>query len=235
MENSMIAKDVMTPNVITVNQNTSVTTIAKLLLERHISAVPVIDQAGTMVGVVSEGDLIRRPEEGTEPPKSWWLELISVPEDAARAYAKSHGQTAADVMTRSVISVKEDTPVAEIASLLEKNRIKRVPVVRDGRPIGIVSRANLIQALAARSTAAPAVSADDRTIRENILAVLDNESWVGASNLNIVVENGTATVWGITQTEDVRDAINVAVENVPGVKSVQNHVGLMPRRSSGFA
>ena len=166
----MDAKDVMTPNVITVNEQTDVATIAKLMIERHISAVPVVDKNGKILGIVSEGDLIRRPEEGTEAPKSWWLALLEAPEDAARAYAKSHGQSASDVMTQNVISVGEDTPVVEVATLLEKNRIKRVPVLRDGRPVGIVSRANLIQALASRPAAAPVVSADDKTLRQIILA-----------------------------------------------------------------
>ena len=194
----MNAKDVMTPNVITVNEQTDVATIAKLLIERHISAVPVVDKEDKLIGIVSEGDLIRRPEEGTEAPKSWWLSFLSSPDEAARAYAKSHGQAAGDVMTRNVVTVVEDTPVGEIAALLEQNRIKRVPVVRDGRPIGIVSRANLIQALAARPAAAPAVSADDSTLRQNILAAMENETWLGSSTINVVVENGIASLWPTT-------------------------------------
>ena len=230
----MDAKDVMTPNVITVNEQTDVATIAKLLIERHISAVPVVDKQDKLIGIVSEGDLIRRPEEGTEAPKSWWLSFLTVPDDAARAYSKAHGQSAGDVMTRNVISVHDDTPVAEIAELLEKNRIKRVPVVRDGRPIGIVSRANLIQALAARPAQAPVVSGDDQALRQAVLSAMENEPWLGSSTINVTVDNGAVAIWGIAQSEEVRKAIGVAVKNVPGVKSVENHVGVMRQKDAGF-
>ncbi len=157
----MQAKDVMTSPVVTVGPDASVTDVARLLLERHISAAPVVDGSGTLLGVVSEGDLMRRPEAGTERRPSWWLTLISEPQDEAREYLKSHGLHARDVMTRHVLTVEEDASLQDIATLLEKHRIKRVPVMRAGKVVGIVSRANLLQALVAQSRP-PAPQADDR-------------------------------------------------------------------------
>ena len=146
----MQARDVMTSPVLSVTSDVTVQEIARLLLDRHISAVPVVDGEGILLGLVSEGDLIHRADAGTERHPSWWLGLVSDPEDDARSYLKSHGLRAGDVMTRNVVAVTEDAPIPEIAELLEKHRIKRVPVVRDGCVVGIVSRANLLQALVAR-------------------------------------------------------------------------------------
>jgi CBS domain-containing protein len=232
---AMKARDVMTPNVITVNQDSDVTTIAKLLVERRISAVPVVDKDGKLVGIVSEGDLLHRAEEGTEEHRSWWLSLFDSPDVAARAYAKSHGRHASEIMTNKIVSVSEDTPVAEIAGLLEKNHIKRVPVLRDGKPVGIVSRANLVQALATRQEkAVSAVAEDDRVIRDHLIETLRNESWANAGTVNIVVENGEVNLWGMVDSEDTRNAIHVAIENTPGVKSIADHMGMAPHPGVGY-
>ncbi len=153
----MRAMDVMTTNVITVSPDTSVQEVATLLSERGISGVPVVDAENRLVGIVSEGDLLHRVETGTDRRpdrrsgrrRSWWLDTVGSDEELARDYVKSHGRTAKDVMTSEVISVSETTELADIANLLETKRIKRVPVVRDGRLVGIVSRANLVRALAA--------------------------------------------------------------------------------------
>lgn len=172
----MRAVDVMTTKVITVDPDASVLAVAKLLSEQAISGVPVVDAAGQLVGIVSEGDLLHRVETGTERHRgeplagrrrSWWLETIGSPRELARDFLKSHGRTAADVMTREVISVTETAELADVAMLLETKRIKRVPVLRDGKLVGIVSRANLVRALAA-TTSEPAIDADsdDRGIRE---------------------------------------------------------------------
>ena len=153
----MRAMDVMTTNVITVSPDTSVQEVAKILSERSISGVPVVDAQNRLVGIVSEGDLLhrvemgtdRRPDRRTGRRRSWWLDTVGSDEELARAYVKSHGRTARDVMTSEVTSVSETTELADIANLLETKRIKRVPVVRDGKLVGIVSRANLVRALAA--------------------------------------------------------------------------------------
>lgn len=221
----MIAADVMVSNVITVRPDTSVEKIAETLLANRISAVPVVNEAGGLVGIVSEGDLIHRVEAGTERHRSWWLELLTGKEILAREFVKSHARKAADVMTRPVITVKPSTPLGELASLLEKHRIKRVPVVNDGKIVGIVSRANLVQALVRiGNEAAPAASVEDSTLYDNIFAQLRSTSWADASNISVVVNNGTVELSGIVDSEIEKNAIRVAVEVTPGVRQVSNRL-----------
>lgn len=225
----MLARDVMTSVVVTVNSDARVEDIAKLLLERGISAVPVLDFAGRLVGIVSEGDLMRRRENDTERHRSWWLNLLASPEDRAREYVKVHGQTADDVMTRDVITVGEDTPVGEVAEILEKRRIKRVPVVREGKVVGIVSRANLLHGLAAhKDRISVETSPDDRAIREQVMELVAREGWITHGTLNVLVTDGEVELWGWVDSEDERKALKIAVAEIPGVRSVQDHLGSVP-------
>ncbi|MFQ5776160.1 MAG: CBS domain-containing protein [Kiloniellaceae bacterium] len=222
----MLAQDIMTTNVVTVTPDVRVEDIARLLLERSISGVPVVDSAGRLMGIVSEGDLMRRREGETERRASWWLNLLASPEDRAREYVKAHGRRAEDVMTRDVVSVAEDTPVGEIAQILEKRRIKRVPVLRDGKVVGIVSRANLLHGLAAhkdRISIAP--SPNDRAIRERIMALVAHEGWITHGCLNVMVTGGVAELWGWVDSEEERKALCIAVEEIPGVRAVKDHLG----------
>lgn len=225
----MRAMDVMTTNVITVDPSTSVQEVARLLSERSISGVPVVDSQNRLVGIVSEGDLLHRVETGTERRvrrrRSWWLDTIGSDEELARDYVKSHGRTAKDVMTRDVISVAETTELADIATLLETKRIKRVPVVRDGQLVGIVSRANLVRALAAAGGQPTSGAADDRTIRQNLLAELKGREWVHTWAADIIVRDGVVHLWvSDDRPEEERQALRVAAENVPGVRGVEEHV-----------
>ena len=225
----MLARDIMTAVVVTVTSDCGVEEVAKLLLERGISAVPVVDSAGRLEGVVSEGDLMRRPESETERHRSWWLNLLTSPEDRARDYIKVHGRTAADVMTRDVVTVGEDTPVGEIAEILEKRRIKRVPVVREGKVVGIVSRANLLQGLAAQKDRIPtAASSDDRLIRSRIMDLVAREGWITHGTLNALVTDGAVELWGWVDSDEEREALKIAVAEIPGVRSVQDHLGAVP-------
>jgi CBS domain-containing protein len=225
----MLAKDVMTTPVLTVSPDATVMEVAKLLLDRHISAAPVVDADGKLLGVVSEGDLMRRAEAGTERRTSWWLSLISDPQDDAREYLKSHGLHAGEVMTRNVLSVSEDTSLQEIAALLEKHRIKRVPVLRDGKVVGIVSRANLLQALVAQPRPA-AVAADDRALRQTVLEAL-TATGARTTYVNVVVSEGVVHLWGMAHSDEERSALRVAAEAVPGVKSVEEKVSVLPKGS----
>jgi len=221
----MNAKDLMTAPVVTVAPDTTVREIATLLLERRISAVPVVDD-GRVVGLVSEGDLLHRHEIGADrhrPAGAWWLRLIrgdSSPAD----YVKSHGAHARDVMTREVIAVTEDTPAAEIATVLETHRIKRVPVLRGERLVGIVSRANLIQGLAVKAgnEKAPRVKTD-AGIRRQLMAELERQPWWQRSLSNVLVTDGIVHYWGLVDSDGDRDAARVAAENVPGVRGVEDH------------
>ena len=221
----MRALDVMTDEVITIDVNATVAQVAKLFIDRGISAVPVIDGSGKMVGIISEGDLLRRAEIGTERRRSSWLEFIASNQNLAAEYVKSHAQKVGDLMTAEVISVEESTPISEIAELLESRHIKRVPVLRKGKPVGIVSRANLIQALATviDTRSKPATAEGDNSIRALLLAELRGKRWAGANSPNVVVQDGVVHLWGYVLSEQERRALRVAAENVPGVKSVEDH------------
>jgi CBS domain-containing protein len=218
----MKAADVMATNVITVRPDTPVATIAEVLLANRISAVPVVNDKDVLVGIVSEGDLIHRVEAGTERHRSWWLELLTGKETLAHEFVMSHARKAADVMTRPMISVQPDTPLGDIASLLEKHRIKRVPVASNGKIVGIVSRANLIQALVNLNRAKTEASVDDLTLHSNILEQLRSKPWVDPSTISILVNNGSVELWGIVDSETEKNAIRVAVEVTPGVRQVAN-------------
>ena len=225
----MRAIDVMTSEVLTVDENASVTAVAKLLAERGISAVPVVDAENRVIGVVSEGDLLHRAETGTERRRSWWLEMMASTNQLAGDYVKSHSQKVKDVMTRDVISVIEMTPVAEIAVLLETNRIKRVPVVRDGKLVGIVSRANLVRALAMTiDEQASGTEPDDRSIRDKLLAELKAQRWAEVSPANVTVKDGVVHLWSSYLSEQEKRALVVAAENTPGVRRVEDHMRPVP-------
>lgn len=225
----MQAKDVMTTNIITVQPDAGVREIAGLLLKHRISAVPVVDADERVLGIVSEGDLMRRTENDTNSRHSWWLQAIFSTQDVAGKFIKTHGQKAGDVMTRNVVSVTEDMPLHEIAELLEKHHIKRVPVKRDGRLVGIVSRANLLHGLAAKGaeTTGPA-SSDDQTIREILLDTLSKEAGLDMSLFNVIVNDGVVQLWGIVASTNEKKAAQIAAENIPGVRSVESHLGQIP-------
>lgn len=222
----MQARDVMTTRVITVGPDTDIAETAQRLIENRISAVPVVEPDGRIVGIVSEGDLMRRSESGTERRPSWWLSLLLLPEQKAINYVKTHGRCARDVMTREVITVNEGVTLEEIAETLEMHRIKRVPVVRDGKLVGIVSRANLLHGLVARQTGA-SPSMDDRKIKTTVEKNLA-DAGVRTQLLNIVVSGGVVHMWGVVMTPQEQAAIQVAAENAPGVKDVRANVEALP-------
>jgi len=215
----MRAMDLMTTEVITVDENASIQSVAKLLADHGISALPVVDKENRVIGMISEGDLLHRAETATERRRSWWLEMVSSTNQLAGDYIKSHGGVVKDVMTRDVLSVTEETPVADIAVLLETNRIKRVPVLRDGKLIGIVSRANLVRALAMTiNEAAGGTQADDRSIRAKLLAELKAQRWAAVSPANVTVKDGVVHLRSSYLSEQEKRALVVAAENVPGVR-----------------
>lgn len=224
----MQAKDIMTTEVVTVTSDSRVEDIAKLLLERNISAVPVVDTNGKIIGIVSEGDLIRRRESETGGHRSWWLDLLTSPEERAREYVKIHGHIAGDIMTREIVSVAEETAVGEIARILEKRRIKRVPVMRNGEIVGIVSRANLLQGLAThKDQVSVEATPDDRRIREQIMALVAKEDWI-VHGLNAIATEGVVELWGQVDSEDERKALRIAVEDISGVRGIEDHLVLVP-------
>jgi CBS domain-containing protein len=216
----MKAADVMVSAVISVGPNARVEEVAGILLANRISAVPVIDEQGELLGIVSEGDLMRRAEAGTDRSRSWWLEYLTGKQVLAAEYVKSHSHKVTDVMTRSVITATPETPLGEIATLLERNRIKRVPIMQNGKVVGVVSRANLLQALAGMPAKnAAAASAGDSQIRDEVLSRLNAQLW-GPSMLNVTVRDGTVDLWGFVTSNDEKKATRIAVESVPGVKTI---------------
>jgi CBS domain-containing protein len=220
----MKASDIMTSPVITAQPGTRVAEIATLLFTKHISAVPILEE-GKLVGMVSEGDLLHRKEIGTDRRArggSWWLRLFG--EDRAAAeYVKSHAREARDVMTRDVVSVGPDTPVAEIADLLETKGIKRVPVLRGDALVGIVSRANLVQAMALAAHPAKKIHpSNDDAIRGRLLAELERHPWWRPARSSVLVKEGVVHYWGTIDSEDERDAARVAAENIAGVHGVDD-------------
>jgi CBS domain-containing protein len=224
----MHAKDIMTPSVITVAPDHSVVEIAKVMLDQHISAVPVVDGHGHLIGIVSEGDLMRRPELGTERKRSWWLQAFVGNDYKAHEFVRLHGRKARDIMTREVVTVHEDTPIQEIVTLLEERRIKRVPVVHERRPVGIVSRANLLRAFASRDASEPAeLPARDRDIKHRLEAALAKEPWWNKRACSVNVVGGIAHLWGICESPEEREAIRVMAENISGVAGVKNHINVV--------
>src|SRR5579883_2692822 len=216
----MRAQDVMTTEVVTVTPETSVQDLARLMSERGISGVPVME-GDRLVGIVSEGDLLHRAETGTErrTARRRWRWFDGSPAEAAREYVKAHGRKVGEIMTRAVITVDAEADLAEVARVLETNRIKRVPVLRAGRLVGIISRANLVRALAA------AEESDDRAIRARLLAELNGREWARVWPEDIVVKDGVVHLWlSDDRSEDERAALRVAAENVPGVRRVEEHL-----------
>ena len=226
----MRAMDVMTTAMVTIGPDTAVHDLAKLLSERGISGVPVVDN-GRLVGIVSEGDLLHRAETGTErrTARRRWRWFDSAFEEA-RDYVKSRGRTVQDIMTREVISVGEQAGLAEVTTLMETKRIKRVPVLRDGRLVGIISRANLVRALAAIDREpATGVTGDDRDIRAKLLTELNGREWARVWPEEIVVQDGIVHLWvSDTRSAVEREALRVAAENVSGVHRVEEHVVPVP-------
>ena len=233
----MRAKDIMTANVITVRPETTILEAAKVLLAKRISAAPVVDAEGHLCGIISEGDLVRRHEMGTEKPKSWWTDMFRSAETAAGNYVKAHGPHTKDVMTRKVTTVDEETQVEKIVEILENRHILRVPVMRADRLVGIVSRANLLQGLVASLEETRATSTeivDDTGIQREIMTELTKNLAVTAADVSVVVRNGVVHIWGMMDSEEERAAVEVMAENIRGVSAVENHAGLGQPRISGL-
>ncbi len=223
----MHATKVMTRRVVTIPADATVYAAADILLGARVSAAPVVDPDGKMIGIVSEADLMNRPEVGTVPAKSWLQRLLAPESVLARDFLRSHSHRVADVMTHDVVTAEEHTDLKDIAGLMQSRGVKRVPIVRDGKVVGIVSRANLLQGLLAREPRPAEGAAPDDNLRDRVNEELDRHPW--ASDIsNVVVENGAVNVWGHASSLAARDAVRVAIENVPGVKKVVNNVVVLP-------
>jgi CBS domain-containing protein len=219
----MNAGDVMTPRVVSVGPGASIVEAVQLMLANRISGLPVIAE-NKLVGIVTEGDLLRRAETGTQRARRRWLEFFVGPGKLAEEYVHTHGRKVGDVMTPDPLTINEDTPLAEVVGLLEERRIKRLPVVRSGVVVGIVSRANLLHALASLARKQPGEAPADAAIRDQIYAELNRQQWIPKDFINVVVHDGEVELWGTILDERERQAVRVAAENVPGVKRVCDHL-----------
>ena len=220
----MQAKDVMTRRVISVTPDITVLEAARLMLQNHISGLPVIDRSGQLVGVLSEGDFLRRRETGTQQRRSRWLEFLMGPGRMALEYTHSHGSKVSEVMTDEVHTVAEDMPLEDVVALMEHYRIKRVPVLRGSKVVGIVTRSNVMHAKVSLARQAPVTATTDAAIRERMLAEMQHERWAPLSMTNVVVRDGVVELWGTIVDDRQREALKVAAENIPGVKAVKDHL-----------
>jgi CBS domain-containing protein len=220
----MRAVDVMVRDVVIIRPDTDVAEVIRLLAEHDVSALPVVDPAGNLVGVLSEADLIHRVEIGTEKRRPWWQEAVTGASTLATDFAKSHGKKVDEIMTSGVISVSEDTPLSEIAALFERKGIKRVPVVRDGKLVGIVSRSNLIQALASAVGRMDQHDETDRQIRLELMSLLGQQSWTDFGDRNVTVGDGVVHLWGLVGSEAEHKALLALAESVPGVSRVADEM-----------
>jgi len=218
----MQVRDVMTRKVISVGPHEPLLQAACLMLQNRISGLPVVDAAGQLVGIVTEGDFLRRGEIGTDRRRPKWLEFLLGPGRLATEYVHASGRKVDEVMTADPCTVSEDDSLETVVELMERRRIKRLPVMRDGKMVGIVSRANLMHALASLDRDTQAAVGDDVAIRDGILKSLGKQSW--APNVNVVVKNGVAELWGTITDERERQACIVAAENVAGVHEVHDHL-----------
>lgn len=223
-EDTMKVSDIMTRGVISVPPEATVFDAARLMYNNHISGLPVINESGKLVGIVSEGDFLRRSETGTEHSRSPWLDAYFGPSASAKGYIRSHGVKVHDVMTPKPVTVAEDAELDQVVHLMEKHSIKRLPVLRRGKVVGIVSRANLVRALASAHRTMPKLSKRDAAIRDRILDQIHKESWTAGALVDVAVHAGHVDLWGSISDMAQRKALKVLAEAVPGVKHVEEHL-----------
>ena len=232
----MKVRDVMTSPVISIEPESPVLEAVHIMLQRHISGLPVVDKEGHLVGIMTEGDLLRRVETGTQHRRPRWLEYLVGPGRLADEYTRSHGRKVNEIMTADPLTVTEDTRLDEVVRLMEKRRIKRLPVVRGDEVVGIVSRANLVHALAGLAREVKPAAASDKAIRDRIVAELAGQSWAPAALINVIVRDGVVELWGAITDERARAAIIVAAENAPGVRGVNDHLAWVePMSGMGYS
>jgi len=220
----MKVRDVMSARVVSITPDANVLEAIRLMLQKHISGLPVIDRSGTLVGVVTEGDFLRRAETGTERKRPRWLEFLLGPRRLADEYVHTHARRVEEVMTREPVTITEDASLDDVVRIMERRRIKRLPVMRGSEVVGIVSRANLLHALASLGAASAPPAKTDVAIRQHLLAEFDRQTWAPVALIDVVVKDGVVELWGTITEEAQGEALKVCAENIPGVKSVVSHL-----------
>ncbi len=227
----MRAHQIMTRSVITITPDATILEAANTMLRHHVSGLPVVDAAGALVGIVSEGDFIRRSEIGTKRNRGRWLKFLLG--DTAVDYVQEHGRKVSDVMTGDLVTVTEDASLEQIVDAMETNGVKRLPVMRGNKLVGLVSRANLMQAVASLAREIPDPTADDDHIRSRVIAAVDNHDW-SPFGLNVIVRDGIVHLSGVITDERSRQAAVVAAQNVAGVNKVHDHLCWVDTMSGMF-
>jgi CBS domain-containing protein len=230
----MHAKDVMSREVHSLPADTSVFDAARMLLARGISAAPVLAADGSLAGILSESDLMRRAETGTEPKRSCLARLLADDIEVAADYIRSHARKIGDLMTRKVVTASEAATLSEIAGLMDRHNVKRIPITRDGKVVGIVSRADLLRGLIACEPKASPSTVPDEQIRAAALAEFDRHRWPSIWTRSVIVENGIVHLWGTAESDSAKQASRVALENIPGVKRIENHIAVLPKLAMGI-
>ncbi len=225
----MNAQEAMTKDVITVGPEATIGQIAGLLVRHRISAVPVVSEDNRIVGIVSQTDLGHRSETGTEKKRKWWLEVFADTDTKAREFIKSHGLKAHDIMSRVVISVSKHADLSEVADILDTHRIRQVPVMEDGKLVGMISRADLVRKLAEVRITAPAIRPDNGALQKAIWDQIKAQPWLKSAYVNLAVKDGVVELWGAVDSNEQRRALRILVEGVSGVQKVEDNVGLFPK------
>lgn len=226
----MKARDIMTTAVISVRATTPVREVASLMIEKHISGVPVLGADGKVQGIVSQSDLLHRHELGTEIKRKWWLRAFSDPDRLATEFTKSHGLRAGDVMTRHVVSVQEDADLADVAAILDRNKIKRVTVLRNGELVGLISRTDLVNALKDSPATAAGAPIENAVLHRVLADKMKAQPWLSTGYLNMIVSNGAVQLWGHVESQVQHRALRVLIDETAGVTQVDDHlvVGRLP-------
>jgi CBS domain-containing protein len=222
----MKAQEIMTRDVTTVRPDTSVHDIAALMVEKHISGVPVLTDDGAIIGMVSQSDLLHRAEVGTERKHKWWFRAFADSNALAREYAKAHGRKAHDIMSRYVVSVRDDAELRDVADILDSHRIKRVPVVREGRLVGIITRGDLVRALSQVQISKTVKKIDNAALHKALHSRIRTQSWINGSFINLTVNNGVVELWGFVDTADQHSALRALVEETDGVSRVDDKMSV---------
>jgi len=224
----MHARDIMTEKVVCARPTDSLFDAAELMLGADVSALLVVSDKQEILGLISEADLIRRAEVDATPGKSWLLRLLECDASAVRELASTRTRRVDDIMTKEVVTASEETTLEELVARMQRYRVKCIPIVRDGMPVGVVRRADLVRAVLSREPECPAPGADDGTVRQAVGAVLDGQPWSPRSPLTVVLNAGVAHLWGVVESPKVREACRMAAEGVPGVRQVKDHIRLAP-------
>jgi CBS domain-containing protein len=216
----MKAADAMSRDLLTVTPDSTIASAIELMIEHRVSGLPVVTRDGQVAGVITEGDLLRRPETGTDVSHSLWRALLGSPGREAEEYARAHGRQVGEVMSRGIVSAPPDVDLAGVVSLMEAHHVKRVLILERDRLVGIITRADILRALLQELSDSPDPGTNDQEIRQRFRTALQELRWAPRATVTGSVTNGTLTLEGVILDPRERGALHVIAENIPGVRRV---------------